>query len=225
MPSRPLVSLCVIAEGETYQRYAAQFMQDAERFFLPGEQRELVVLRGKTDGRLGGTAWSYTSATRPRVILDSLERIRGEWIFQADADMRILRPVGREILADGVTVTTHPGFPPGDPNHYPYERDPRSSAYVPLGAGTTYHPGAFWGGKREAYIGLASELADRVDADVAAGVSAVWYEESHLNRLLIDVPPALVLDERYCGWEGQTVTAETIIVHLNKTVEEFAARG
>ena len=222
--SSPLVSLCVVVHGEAYARYAASLVADARAFFLPGEA-EVVILPGKTGASLGGARWSYTSATRARVILDHLEHVRGDWIFCIDADMRILKPVGREILADGVTVTVHPGFPPGDPNQYPYERDPASAACVPYGAGVSYHPGAFWGGSREAFLPFAGELAERVEADLAAGVSAAWYEESHLNRMLIDTPPALVLDWRYCYWQHRGPNPEAIIMHIDKTAEEFEARG
>jgi len=32
--------------------------------------------------------------------------------------------------------------------------------------------------------------------DQEHGIAAAWYEESYLNRYLLDVPPALVLDRR-----------------------------
>lgn len=220
--SKPLVTLYCVVAGEIYERYADDFLADACEFFLP-EDTELVVLPGKVAD--GGADWSYTSATRYRVMLEHPPEIRGDWIFQADVDMRIVKPVGRDILADGIVVTTHPGFPPGDPNQYPYERRIKSAAYVPMGSGTTYHPGAFVGGRRKEFLAMARYIADAVDRDVADGTRALWYEESYLNRYLIDFPPALVLDERYCGWQNNTVTADTIIVHLNKSAEEFEARG
>ncbi len=174
----------------------------------------------------GGRDWSYTSSTRYRVALDHLDQLHGDYIFQSDVDMRIVGPVGREILADGLTVTTHPGHPPTDhPDTLPYERRGTSRACVPLGQGATYHPGAFVGGRRAEFLAMAEYLADAIDADVEEGVRAVWYEESYLNRYLIHHPPALVLDHRYCGWEDHTVTPETLIYHRNKTAEEFDARG
>lgn len=222
-----MVTLYCVVHGRAYERYANDLAADAERFFLPGES-EFVLLPGRPGPR--GDNWPYVSATRYRVLLDHFEFIRGDWIFQIDADSRIVNPVGSEILADGVTVTTHPGFPPDSPvNLHPYERRSSSTAYVPYGQGRQYHPGAFVGGSRAAFLELASYVADAVDADIARGVHAVWYEESHLNRYLLDHPPALVLDRRYCWWDRQwgddPAGQGARIVHLDKTAEEFAARG
>ena len=222
-----MVTLYCVVHGPAYERYSEQLRLDVAHWFLPGES-EFVVLPGRPGPR--GHNWPYVSATRYRVLLDHLQQIRGDHVFQIDADTRIVGPVGREILTDGVTVTTHPGFPPGtDPDVCPYERDPGSTAYVARGGGASYHPGAFVGGSRDAFLELAAYVADAVDADIERGVHAVWYEESHLNRFLIDRPPALVLDRRYCWWDKQwgddPAALGARIVHLDKTAEEFAARG
>lgn len=223
----PKVTLYLVVHGEAYERYAQQLLKDAAKHFLPGES-ETVVLPGRPGAN--GDNWPHVSATRYRVALDNLDKLRGDWIFQIDADCRILNPVGDEILADGVTVTTHPGFPPGtDPDECPYERREESTAYVPFGAGGRYHPGAFVGGTRKAFTELAGYLADAVDRDIRNGVHAVWYEESHLNRYLLDHPPALILDKRYCWWAYQwgpdPARQGARIMHLDKTPAEFASRG
>jgi hypothetical protein len=225
-----MVTLYCVVHGAVYERYAARLRADALRFFLPGES-EFVLLPGRPAARSDG--WSHVSATRYRVLLDHLPLIHGDWIFQIDADSRIVNPVGREILADGVTVTTHPGHPPGrielERDGWPYERRGGSRAYVPYGHGTQYHPGAFTGGSREAFLEMAAGIAEAVEDDLSRDVRAVWYEESHLNRWLLDHPPALVLDRRYCWWDQQwgddPAALGAKIVHLDKTVEEFALRS
>lgn len=221
-----LVTLYCIAHGDAYKRYAEQLRQDVLHWFLPGES-EFFILPGIPGER--GHNWPYVSATRYRVLLNYLHLMSGEYLFQIDADTRIVSPIGREILADGVTVTVHPGFSNGtDPALFPYERNPGSTAFVQHGDGNTYHPGAFVGGRRAEFLELAHYVADAVDADIQRGVHAVWYEESHLNRYLIDHPPALVLDRRYCWWGFQwgsdPAALGAKVVHLDKTAAEFAAR-
>lgn len=219
----PLVTLYCVVHGDVYERYAEQFLEDAHEFFLPGKA-EIVVLPGRAAD--GDADWSHVSSTRYRVALENLDKLRGEWIFQSDVDMRIFGPVGEEILGDGVVVTIHPGCAPdSDPNGWPYERSTDSRAYVPFGQGTTYHPGAFVGGRRREFISMATYLATAIDHDLREGVRAVWYEESYLNRYLLDNPPALILDGRYCGWGIESRERGAIIGHLNKTAEEFEARG
>lgn len=219
----PLVTLYCVVHGEVYERYAEQFLEDAHAFFMPG-YAEIVVLPGRPAD--GGSDWSHVSSTRYRVALENLDKLRGQWIFQADVDMRIFDYIGKEILGDGIVVTIHPGCSPdSDPGQWPYERRPESRAYVPHGQGTTYHPGAFVGGRRREFISMANYLATAIDRDMREGVRAVWYEESYLNRYIIDNPPALILDGRYCGWGIEARDHGAIIAHLNKTEEEFATRG
>lgn len=210
------VSLVCVVHGPIYERYAADFLADAQRNFLPGKA-EIKQLPGRA-------GWPYGSASRWGVLLEHFERLRGEHIFLIDADMRMPGVLGEEILADGITVTTHPGVAPdSDPKGWPYERNPASRAYVPYGGeGKQYHPGCFTGGTREAIFELATAINDAVEDDFARGVPAVWYEESHLNRWYIDHPPALVLDHRYCGWG---LNSGALLEHLNKTEEEFNNRG
>lgn len=219
--SRPLVSLYCVVLGDVYERYAARLAADAREWFLPGAA-EFVVLEGEA-GR-----WPHTSASRYKVALDRRERLRGEWVFQIDADMRILQPVGREILADGVTVTTHPGFDPvkTEAASWPYCRNPHSRAYVQVGAGRQYHPGCFVGGRAEAFFELAGWVVAAMADDAAREVPHPrWYDEAYLNRFLLDRPPALVLDRRYCWWQQWgDEDQQAIVMHLDKTEEEFAWR-
>ena len=228
MPSKasPLATLYVVVHGGSYEHYAWTFREDALTHFLPGEC-EYVVLPGRPapEQLVAPETFSHVSATRYRVALDHLDELRGDYIFQADVDMRILRPVGREILADGLTVTMHPGLYNTPPDDCPFERRPESRAYVPRGKGKTYHPGAFVGGRRAEFLAYAEWVADAIERDIAEGTHAVWYEESYLTRYLVEHPPALVLDERYCWWAHRGENAEARIVHLDKTREEVAHRA
>jgi hypothetical protein len=225
--SGPRVTLYTIAHGAAYDIYANNVLADAGTFFFGGDC-ELLKLPGYPGPK--GDNWPYVSARRYKVLLDHLSYAHGDYIFQIDADTRIVGPIGEEILSDGITVTTHPGFPPSSPvDLHPYERRPQSTAYVPIGQGRQYHPGAFVGGSRAAFLALANYVAASVEHDIARGVHAVWYEESHLNRYLLDHPPALVLPREYCWWDRQwgddPKAMGAKIVHLDKPQEVFDARG
>lgn len=220
MPGDPLVTLYCCVRGPVYERYWHQLEQDARRFFEPSAVVEIVKLPSREG------AWPRGSACRYGVMLENLELITGDFIFQIDADSRILNKVGPEILADGITVCTHPGFQ--EPGTGAWERREASTACVTeeMSAGKTYHPGAFVGGERRAFLDFATEVNERVEGDLRSGILAAWYEESQLNRYLIDHPPALILDRRYCWWEyWGNPNNEAIIMHLDKTAEEFAERN
>jgi histo-blood group ABO system transferase len=107
--------------------------------------------------------------------------------------------VGEEILED-LVGTIHPGFHDKPRQKFTYERRRESKAWIPPEEGISYFCGAFQGGRRERYLDAAREMAGWIDADAMNGVTAVWHDESHWNRYLVDCPPSLVLSPSYCWY-------------------------
>ncbi len=50
---------------------------------------------------------------------------------------------------------------------------------------------------------MAEVISDRVSKDLENGVVALWHDESHMNRYLIDNPPSTSLTPSYCFAEEQ----------------------
>ncbi len=218
----PVVSLVVVVYGTIYQRYAAAMLRSAAVHFDPSPLVELVTLEGEP-------GWPNSSSCRYRRILESADKIAGDFIFLIDADMVFEARVGEEILADGLTVTTHPGFPDEGQADAPWNQDvdERSAAWTPdvPRAGVRYHPGAFVGGRRDAFLELATVIEQGMSVDAAAGIWPRWYDEAYLNRYLAEKPAALVLNGSYCAWDYLGDTVPRRIVHLDKTADEVRLRG
>ena len=74
---------------------------------------------------------------------------------------------------------------------------------------------------------MASTLRDAIEADRANGVTAVWHDESHLNRYLRAHPPKR-LTPAYCypesGWPHLAHLAP-VIVALDKDHAYFRQAG
>lgn len=45
---------------------------------------------------------------------------------------------------------------------------------------------------------MSEVIADRVNKDLDNDIIAVWHDESHMNRYMIDNPPTLELSPEYC---------------------------
>ena len=121
-----------------------------------------------------------------------------DYILAMDADMLFVGPVGTEVLSD-LTATQHPGFVD---ERGTYETRPELKAYVGPQEGRRYDRGAFVGGRTAEFLDLARRIRRAIDLDRSEGLVAVWHYESHLNRQLIDRPPAKVLSPAYCTPEG-----------------------
>lgn len=120
-----------------------------------------------------------------------------DFCFYLDADMRVDRPVGDEILGE-LVATRHPYQSLLPPAQMSFERDPRSRACVGPTEGTMYYAGGFNGGSARAFVAMAETLADAIARDQADGITAQWHDESHLNRYLVDHPPTVSLPPSYC---------------------------
>lgn len=111
--------------------------------------------------------------------------------------MAIVDKVGDEILSD-LVATKHPGQSFNDINNMSFDRNSKSQAYVPYGEGNTYYAGGFNGGKIKNFLEMSKTISEKVDQDVEKNIIALWHDESHLNRYLIDNPPTLSLSPSYC---------------------------
>src|SRR4051812_45863598 len=84
-------------------------------------------------------------------------------------------------------------FPRGKPgdywNSFPacnsamnYESNPRSAAYIPISERKRYYRGGLFGGTTENMIYACKCMADWMDTDAKNGVTAIVWDESHVNR-------------------------------------------
>lgn len=212
---RPRATLISFGTGEVFARYLEAMFESARDRFFAG-RAQLLELDTTP-------AWPFSVRDRHSHILAARRRIRGEFVMLLDADLLFEGPVDEEVVADGITVTVHPAMMPGTPpDRLTYERNPESVAYVPLGQGSTYHPGGIVGAPRSTFLELSAYVDRCCKAD--GDYTPVWQDESYLNRLLVDEPPALILDERYCAWWNRHVP-DARIRALNKTPEEFTWRN
>jgi histo-blood group ABO system transferase len=196
--------LLLIATGEKYWQYADPLIQSADKFLTP---HDTLLL---TDCPAGfGVYQSYhenkgypeTTLKRYHLFLEHEEFIkRYDYAFYVDIDALFVKPVGQEIFSAGITATLHHGYI-GQPVAHTLERNPQSAAYMK--DAKVYYCGGFNGGTTEAYLRMARTIRGQVDSDSLKGITAVWHDESHLNKYLQMYPPAKVLDSTYCYPENE----------------------
>jgi hypothetical protein len=164
-------------------------------------------------------------------------------LYYLDADTRVVAEIGDEVLPDArhdLVAVAHPGFcghwsrggrlaramravglpTPARrwidrPSRGTYETRPESAARVAPHEGRVYYMGGFNGGRTAAFLAMAERIRDAVDRDAARGIRAVWHDESHLNRQLIDHPPR-VLEPSYGFPEGWDLPFAPRILLLDK---------
>ena len=111
-----------------------------------------------------------------------------DYVYLFDADVGIVDKVGDEVLQDLVGVL-HPYKILEDKSIYPYEKNPKSTAYISDQNHDKYYAAAFVGGKSETFLNMAKVISDRVSEDERNGIIAKWHDESHLNKYFNENPP------------------------------------
>ena len=133
--------------------------------------------------------------------------------------MVIREKIGKEFLpeesSNGLVGLIHPGGYDREVNEFTYDRNEKSTAYIPYGEGRYYYAGGLNGGRTPAFLKMSETLRDNTEEDKRNGVMALWHDESHINRYL-DHPP-YSLTPAYCYPEGWNMPFPQIILLLDKS--------
>lgn len=218
---KPRVAVLIPATAR-YTAFVPPILQSLREHFLTDCEVEPIILTDLPD-KVEARTLFIPHAPWPGVTIHKFhylcryeqELTSFDYLYMLDADMRVVAPVGREILGD-LVATRHPYFYDKQPEDFIYDRNPESTACIPIGEGSAYVMGAFFGGKRENMMAMARDRAAAIDADEAKGVVALWHDESHLNRYVFEHPDTMLLSPSYCYPEGAGMPFEPRILALDK---------
>lgn len=192
------IGIIIIATNK-YISFVPNLLESIEKFFLKEHNLEIFLF---TNQQFSGNVtivptehrdWPWMTLGRYHLINQLENYPKKDYYYYLDADMLILDYVGDEILGNRVCAI-HGKFKKKPGN---FDRNPNSLAYVPEDITNPYFCGGFQGGSN--YLQDAKELAQRIDIDNNNGVMAIWHDESHWNRYLLDNPPDIILSHQYCS--------------------------
>jgi histo-blood group ABO system transferase len=222
------IGLLIIATNK-YSQFIQPLISTADKYFLPSEEVTYYIFTNQdidiqTDRKYVKVEtehreWPWMTLGRYKIFSNSSEILKEmDYLYYCDADMRFESLVGQEILSD-LVATQHHGYymQRGTP-----ETNPLSLACVYPYENMQYFAGGFNGGKSENYLKMAKQLSENIDTDYSKDIIAIWHDESHLNRYVIDNKPTKILNPSYCFYE-QSVDArfERKLVALQKDHEEI----
>jgi hypothetical protein len=160
--------------------------------------------------------WPASTIKRFEYFINEKSRIlESDYCYYIDADSVFIGTLGKEILPEnGMVGTIHPCLynSVGTP-----ERNPHSNAYIPYGSQNRYYCGGFFGGKSIDFINAAEKMKKWIDEDQKKGITAIWHDESHLNRYFYENPPSSILDHPFAIAENLTERKpESRVMFLDK---------
>lgn len=224
---------------EFYRSFEAHFLPDCEKHYFVFTDAESLPFADAANVEVIGQEalpWPYSTMKRFSVFLRREEVLRGfDFVFFFNANLVCQKTVTAEEFlprpAQGETllVVQQPGFWDKPPLFFSYDRNPRCTAYIPYNCGRDYVSGGLNGGTGAAFMDLCRELNARTEADIAAGVTPLWHDESHLNRYIAETDPAhyRLLPPAYWYPEGWDMPFEQKILvrDKNKVLDMAAVKG
>lgn len=198
------IALLYICINQQYWPYLRSVTDDAKIHFLKNHQVDFYTWSDMPEGtNYGATVfpvdpapWPMATLMRYHLFLQQEELLKTyDYIFYMDVDMRIVDTIGEEILGNGLTASTHPGYYLRQEVKGPLEPNIQSAAY--FRTPQFYYAGGFQGGKSGDFIKAMKEMKKTIDFDFNRNYIARWNDESHWNKYLFDNPPAIVLTPSY----------------------------
>jgi hypothetical protein len=205
------VGILVSASG-TYVSWLDGLITSAETHFFrgaPNTEVHYFVLSDVPELHVGPPArthlilqprlgWPFDSMFRHQLYLKHRAAFRGmDFLLVLDADLVFVNAVGSEIL--GRTLGVLQSFSFGKEGaRLPFERYFLSSAFVSLAEGRCYFAGGVFGGTFEGLATLLRSTTWLMEWDLAVrGESAIFDDESYLNKVFTENPPSVSLGANY----------------------------
>jgi predicted SAM-dependent methyltransferase len=221
------IAILYICTGK-YTIFWDTFYRSAEQFFLPNADKNYFVFTDDPVIPDNGTVfrieqanlgWPGNTIYRYRLFWSIRSRLDSyDYIFFFNANSEFAAVIGEEILPtkeEGIVVVQHPGFFDKRPDEFTYERNKESKAAIPFGEGKHYICGGVNGGRTNAYLDLINTLRIAIEEDNKKNITAIWHDESHINKYIIDHKYKL-LTPSFCYPEGWNIPFEKVILIRDK---------
>ena len=191
------IAILYISTGK-YIKFWDGFYQAMEKYFLPRHEKtyflftdhdDLAVPKNVVKVHQDQLPWPYITFKRFHFfdgVKDKLKEF--DYIYFLNGTMMPVAEINEEIFPtkeQEIMVTLHPGYFRGDQKYLPYDRNPRSKAYIAHGDGKYYFMGGFNGGTSEGFLKLIERLMNWTDIDLLNKVMPAWHDESMLNRYVL----------------------------------------
>ena len=199
-----------------YVYFWNNFYNSAQQYFLPNCEKHYFVFSDQPVDLHSNENVHYIYQKKLGWPLDTLMRFHMfksienklasfDYVFFFNANIVFLQPINIDILPtaeEGLLVVRHLGFYNKPINEYTYDRNPYSTAFIPFNTGKDYVQGSFNGGTSKSYIQMINDLVKNIDLDEDNKVTALWHDESHLNKYILThnykiLSPAYIYPE---GW-------------------------
>ena len=190
---------------------------DAEQVAYSDQNANIHILYQEAMG------WPYSTLLRYSMFLQNEDILKScDFLFFFNANAKFEQAISEKMFlpdmekGERLVVVKHPAFYDREKYEYPYDRNPRCSAYIPYRKGEIYICGGINGGKTESFLEMSACISERTNNDLKKGIIPLWHDESQINHYILGRNDVKILDAGYCSPEEWEISFPTKILLRNK---------
>ena len=213
-----------------YVAFWEDFYKTSEENFLPETEKHYFIFTDSSTIKSTKKKHVYQIQNMPWPLITllrfnyfcSVEKDVQEMDYLMFSNANIIFPAKiteEEFLPAGsqeIFVTQHPGYYKCKSAKCPFDRNPKSTAFVPLCVKSPYVIGAMNGGTKDGFMKMANQLKKDIETDLKANIIARWHDESQLNRYIAKNKNYKLLTPNYCYPVGFELDLPKKIAAVNK---------
>lgn len=184
---------------EQYCVFWEDFHKTFDEKFLPDTTKNYYVFTNKPETipecervkvfYIDHQPWPLITLLRFHYFLKFRHEIENnDYLMFANSNLRCQQIITEdEFLPDEhqeLTSVLHPAFYETKSRYLNYERDRKSTAYIPYNAAGRYMMGCLYCGHTDKFMKMSEILAARINKDFANRKIALWHDESQCNKYI-----------------------------------------
>ena len=193
---------------EFYQTFEENFLpHTSKRYFIFSDSEELYCSKEQNIKifKIEHQPWPLITLLRFHTFLKAEDDLKNcDYLMFANANIvcnEIITEeefLPRDEKGEKLFVVNHPGYYDKGKISFPYDRNPKSLAYIPWNCGEHYVLGGMFGGTSADFLELSKLLKHNIEEDLKKNIIATWHDESHLNRYIMQRDDVRILPPEYC---------------------------
>lgn len=192
--------LITVATGE-YNQFIPSLIRSAKEYFpchfyiFTDHPKDYEHFKDITIVEIPHHGWPKMPLLRFELLHENRDLFKEKYLFLIDSEARFEQKITQSVLSYRV-ATLHRNITRLR-DEYNYETRKSSTAFVAPNEGEKYYACGFIGGANREFKRMSEIISTNIRTDIDNGIRAIWGDESHLNRYLIDNRPTLVLPPNY----------------------------
>lgn len=122
-----------------------------------------------------------------------------DYLIFMNANLLFIDKIDDSILPikEKLFFVQHPGYSNKKNLKFPYDRNKKSTAFIPYFKGKYYIAGGLNGGKTIDFLNMSKQLEENINKDFKNNIIALWHDESQVNKYIIDKDNIKILSPQY----------------------------